>query len=733
MADTSIKISLELGAAAAQVALGDLASKAEQVDKHVQAVGEHGSGAFAEIALHIGKASGAYEIFEGNLAANLAIKGIELLTDAAKELFALLVTEGVHAAADQADAVNRLNFALAGGGEYTKKASAEFQEFAESLSNSTTVSKTAILQNGALLESLAQLSGEGLQKATKAAVELSAITGKDLETTTRALAKTANGSTTALKKLGISFEEGTTSAETFENVLKSITARGPAAEGAAGTYTGALKQQKNALEELQIVFGDSIVKNSAIIAGIRASTDSLKGFGDEAKNGTASLRTLAAEGFVSVVTGAAYIVTAFDSILRVADLMYQGIKVTFNLLGGALVEPFAYFSKTAKIALEHFNDEARLAADGVRNSLTKDTGLGEVATALVNIADKAKAELPNVANEAAKLKEPFNGAKKAVEALAESLTNAQKEAEKFVASLLAQADSIQGQYTRQSKALDDSLKLDQEKIKAAADKSVGDKVNSLKQLQALDKDAYGKKDALLAEEHTAELKRLDDFKGSDEEYLIAAAQADQNYLDKKKQADDAYTIAAIANNKKLEDAEKASKAEKIKAVGDTFSALASLSQSGNRELFEIGKQAAAASALINTFEAITKTMSFTPYPFNIPLAAAQGIAGAVQVSKIESQHFANGGIVGGSSFSGDNVTAKVNSGEMVLNGAQQAGLFALANGNGGGSGATALAAQVAQLGAAVAALANQPISVSIDGVAVFNATRNQIRAGRTLA
>ena len=47
-----------------------------------------------------------------------------------------------------------------------------------------------------------------------------------------------------------------------------------------------------------------------------------------------------------------------------------------------------------------------------------------------------------------------------------------------------------------------------------------------------------------------------------------------------------------------------------------------------------------------------------------------------------SQRFANGGIVGGSSFTGDRVTANVNSGEMILNRSQQARLFQMANSGG---------------------------------------------------
>ena len=46
--------------------------------------------------------------------------------------------------------------------------------------------------------------------------------------------------------------------------------------------------------------------------------------------------------------------------------------------------------------------------------------------------------------------------------------------------------------------------------------------------------------------------------------------------------------------------------------------------------------------------------------------------------------FANGGVIGGGSFAGDNITANVNSGEMILNRGQQKNLFDIANGGGGG-------------------------------------------------
>ena len=68
-----------------------------------------------------------------------------------------------------------------------------------------------------------------------------------------------------------------------------------------------------------------------------------------------------------------------------------------------------------------------------------------------------------------------------------------------------------------------------------------------------------------------------------------------------------------------------------------------------------------------------------PFPYNI-VAIAAGVAAVVAALASVSGAFANGGIVGGSSPSGDKLLARVNSGEMILNGAQQSRLFNFING-----------------------------------------------------
>lgn len=72
-------------------------------------------------------------------------------------------------------------------------------------------------------------------------------------------------------------------------------------------------------------------------------------------------------------------------------------------------------------------------------------------------------------------------------------------------------------------------------------------------------------------------------------------------------------------------------------------------------------------------------------------AALAGAAGAVQLATVVAAKpippaFAKGGFVPGTSYTGDRVAARVNSGEAVLTAAQQRNFMALANGERGGSG-----------------------------------------------
>jgi hypothetical protein len=185
----------------------------------------------------------------------------------------------------------------------------------------------------------------------------------------------------------------------------------------------------------------------------------------------------------------------------------------------------------------------------------------------------------------------------------------------------------------------------------------------------------------------------------------------------------------IKSNQRLAAEEEKLQSKKIAAVKDTFGNLAVLMQTSSRELFAIGKAAAIASATINTYEAITKTMASVPYPFNIPLAVAQGIAGFVQVSNIASQNpsFEQGGIVPGTSFTGDRVTANVNSGELILNRSQQTQLFRMANGDAVGSNS-----RIEEM-LAILISKDESVVVNIGGKTIVDTLRSELASGRSFA
>lgn len=176
--------------------------------------------------------------------------------------------------------------------------------------------------------------------------------------------------------------------------------------------------------------------------------------------------------------------------------------------------------------------------------------------------------------------------------------------------------------------------------------------------------------------------------------------------------------------KKKQEEEK----QRIAGTATALNTIATLQNSNVKELFYIGKAAAIATAYINTATGVTEAFKLGPIlgPILAPIVA---VAGAAQIATIASQQpaFANGGIVPGTSYAGDNVSARVNSGEMILNDSQQARLFKIANGSGGGSDS----AKLDQAIGLMSAILNQPMSVQIDGKEIINVTRSQLSGGRS--
>lgn len=184
-----------------------------------------------------------------------------------------------------------------------------------------------------------------------------------------------------------------------------------------------------------------------------------------------------------------------------------------------------------------------------------------------------------------------------------------------------------------------------------------------------------------------------------------------------KELDDALAKQHITKEyyaKKAAELTKAEQLDKRKAFADTFSAYAQQASnlaniissfqeaSMNKELEAAGnneakkdeirkkyaekqKQAAIVQAIINGAVGITQAFAQGGIlGFITGGIVAAGVA--AQIAVINSQGFTNGGVVSGSSFSGDKVNVRVNSGERVLTAKQNAVFESMVyNGKGGSS------------------------------------------------
>ena len=124
--------------------------------------------------------------------------------------------------------------------------------------------------------------------------------------------------------------------------------------------------------------------------------------------------------------------------------------------------------------------------------------------------------------------------------------------------------------------------------------------------------------------------------------------------------------------------------ESLSGTGEIFNGLGSIMSSFGNDMGawimdSIGSVANMIVELqsLATARAVAEAAS-KPFPFN--LAAMATVVATVASIFASLPKFADGGIVGGSSFFGDKLLARVNSGEMILNQGQQARLLSMTEG-----------------------------------------------------
>ena len=231
-------------------------------------------------------------------AAFAAIKSVSILADFASE------------ASESEKAITQLNAALRLNGNFSSDAASELKDFADELQKTTQFTDDQVIQSLALASSFGLAANES-KKLVQAAADLSAITGVDLNTATRQLSQTLDGTVGRIGEL-IPATKTLTSEQLKAGAAIDIVAdkfRG-ASQAIGLTFAGATTITGNAFKDLQKTIGSIITQNPVVLAIIKELGAIFNSFSDAIRRNSEAIGS-----FVS--SGLALLISAIPPILRV--------------------------------------------------------------------------------------------------------------------------------------------------------------------------------------------------------------------------------------------------------------------------------------------------------------------------------------------------------------------------------------------------------------------------------
>lgn len=695
MAENKVSVELTIEQAQALNALSELGKGLDTFSKKATKATSKTSSSFNSF----GKTVAA--VFTGTVIADFALSAVKSLGQIPGALFDI-VEAG--AAADAATQKLSVSLALAGasGAESVKA----FEDLAEATSVLTGVDDDAIKSAASFALTLGATE-EQAKKIIKTAADLSVGLGVDFNTAVQQLSGTLEGSAGKLGKVSFAVrqldEEALRSGKAIDIIAKKFQGL---ADVNAGNLTVQFANFTNNVDDLAKAFGQAITASTefkSLALTLNQGLEQLTAFLKENQQGITNFTTTLVDGFVKDAEATAAFI---DAIARFG----AAIKNVFELGLGTIVTGLnaveVGLTKVTNPLREFFGIQPNTDAyDRLSESIK---GLEEDSADLQK-ALGGDALVPGV-QAIFDLGNAYEQNAQKIEASGQSVI----ESEKRLASEAAAARAAENE-----KKLEEEIAF-REQLNAIHNQSV---------ITQQQQELIAQQESLLSlADNNAAVAALE------EEKIKLQFDAERRKLELQKdslqKSRDLQTLDAN-REKALEEfkTKTALEQQKIRQqnLKDSFNSIATLTSQNNAVLFNIGKAAALATATIDGIAAVQKALASAPPPFNFVLAGLVGTVQALNLSKIASQQppaFENGGIVGGNSFSGDNVTAQVNSGEMILNRQQQARLFAQANGSPGGG--DSVISAINALGDRIAAM---QLSLNVNGREIARVVRDEREAG----
>lgn len=689
------------------------------LDKQLQGFAKSGSAGFNRV-------TSAFDVFKGALGAGIALKGIDAVIGGINSLVGEF-QKGIELASIQENALNKLNTSLALAGSFSKEASQDFQDFASSLQQVTTVGDETILQAAALARNFTKTNEEA-KALTAAAIDLSAATGLSLDGAIKNLGKTLGGLTGELGESVPALRSLTKEQLQAGAAIELVANRfGGAATGAVRTFAGASAQLNNTIGDTREILGGFVTQNPAVIGAINAINKVFINLQKILQANSSQVEAFFNSLIDSTFRGAKQLVGAFEVVGNLADVLVRSfnavvasIQAAGNTFALGITAPLALIEQGInKITGKDFNfltNESKRLADEVNRNISSigtnltETGfLADATTGLVNFSENAIAIVESTVEQQRALYEQDK------DAFLENLS----------AKQLATTGGEEG--------------LSPEVI---AERQKQADILAIRQQGALEQEEFEINKRILAEEQTAlDLERLKEIEIEKQNIVFEAEIAKANLIrDERQRSLALQDIAAkqevaitktknaqiLADEKRRLELDKQIKAANIQATQNFLQTGINLAKQGSRA--QKGLQTA--QALISTFTAANQALSSPPGPpFTIPLVASTIALGLGNVAKINGVGgFQDGGFVGArpsTPRTGDRVLARLNPNEFIANQQQQRNILqAVADGN--FQGGNNIQDQINGL---ITAIVNSPVTLEIDGREIARATRDQSLQG----
>lgn len=283
-----------------------------------------------------------------------------------------LLGDAIRGASAEADAINRLNVALAQTGQFSKATSQSLIDFSNGLQATTKFANDSVLEVSALIQTLGRLDQEGLKRATTAALDLSVALGIDVNSAATLVGKAANGNIEAFRRYGVEIQKGKTDAETFANALRTLEERfGGVARSSAGTFSGALAQLSNVFGDVLDNIGFAITQSPSLIAVFNTISKVLVGFGERISQ-TIGNRDILKPILSSLVEISAVLVSvlgpAIEFISRSAFALFSSFVTGLKVVSTAIVGFGAILEKLGVSTFKGSSDALKGSLDSLSQS-----------------------------------------------------------------------------------------------------------------------------------------------------------------------------------------------------------------------------------------------------------------------------------------------------------------------------------------------------------------------------